>query len=384
MLWVIFALLTGAAVFAVLWPLSRTPAAPEPGELDVAFYKAQAAEIERDKARGVISDAEADLARNEAARRLMAAKTRERPLETSPSTFAPRAVALGVMAFIPLATLGLYYRVGQPNLPDEPLEARLKETSPGKMDMATAIVRIEQHLVADPNDLRGWEVIAPIYMRLGRSDDAQRAYASILRLKGPSGDAWAGLGEAQVAGASGMVTADAKASFERAITLDASSPRAAFYLGLAAEQDGDKPKALTLWRKLVAESPPNAPWLPLVQNHIASASGAAPPDATAQVASAQEPSANGPPAGPMAAAVAAMPGDQQQAMIHRMVDGLADRLKSNGNDIDGWLRLVRAYRVLDEQDKAKVALDDARRNFAADPNAKKRLDALAHELGLES
>ncbi len=385
MLWVTFALLTGAAVFAVLWPLSRTPSVPDTGELDVAFYKAQAAEIERDKSRGVISDAEAEVARNEAARRLMAANARERAMKMSPTQFAPRAVALGAMLFIPLVTLGVYTKVGQPNLPDEPLETRLK-ASPGKMDMATAIARIEQHLVADPNDLRGWQVIAPIYMRLGRSDDAERAYANILRLQGPSGGTYSGLGEAQVAGASGMVTADAKASFEHAIALDPKSPRAAFYLGLAAEQDGDKPKALTLWRKLVAESPQNAPWLPLVQNHIASASGAAASDAAApETASTQgAPDAGGPPGGPMAAAVAAMPKDQQQAMIHRMVDRLADKLKSNGNDIDGWLRLVRAYRVLDEQDKAKVALDDARRNFAADADATKRLDTLAHELGLES
>ena len=86
----------------------------------------------------------------------------------------------------------------------------------------------------------------------------------------------------------------------------------------------------------------------------------------------------------MAAAVAAMPADQQQQMIHGMVDRLARRLKTNGGDIEGWLRLVRAYGVLQEQDKAKSALADARRNFASDDGAKKRLDELAHELGLES
>ena len=86
----------------------------------------------------------------------------------------------------------------------------------------------------------------------------------------------------------------------------------------------------------------------------------------------------------MAAAVAAMPAGQQQQMIHGMVDRLADRLKTNGDDLEGWLRLVRAYGVLQEQDKARMALADARRNFAADDGAKKRLDALAHELGLES
>ena len=374
MLWIVFALLTGLAVFAVLWPLSRPPATTDARELDVSFYKAQTDEIGRDVSRGVIDDVEAEVARNEAARRLMAASQRvPRDVRTS-SPSVTRSVALGTMLFVPALTLGLYHHVGKPNLPDEPLEARLK-AAPSKMDMPTAIARIEQHLMQEPNDVKGWTVIAPIYVRLGRIDDARRAYANILRIKGPDADAFAGLGEAQIYAASGTVTADAKASFERAVALDPKSPRAGYYLGLAAEQDGDKAKALAIWRKLVTNSPPQAPWLPTVNSHIASLSGETPPP------DAVEPPGDG--TAKMAQAVAAMPKDQQQAMIHRMVDGLADRLKANGNDIDGWLRLVRAYRVLDEQGKAKDALGDARRNFAADADAKKRLDDLAHELGLE-
>ena len=120
-------------------------------------------------------------------------------------------------------------------------------------------------------------------------------------------------------------------------------------------------------------SPPGAPWLPSVQARLAAATGQPePPSGTADSGPAK-----------MAAAVAAMPADQQRATIHRMVDGLAERLKSNGADIEGWLRLVRAYRVLDEQEKAAVALADARRNFASDPTATKRLDDLAQELGLK-
>ena len=374
MLWIVFALLTGLAIFAVLWPLSRAPATTDARELDVSFYKAQTEEIGRDVSRGVIGADEAEVARNEAARRLMAAAQRAPRDVRASSRVVTRAVALGTMLFVPALTLSLYHYVGKPNLPDEPLEARLK-AAPAKMDMPTAIARIEQHLAQDPDDVKGWTVIAPIYVRLGRIDDAQRAYANILRIKGPDADAYAGLGEARIYAASGTVTADAKKSFEQAIALDPRSPRAAYYLGLAAEQDGDKSKALGIWRKLVADSPPQAPWLPTIKTHIASVSGEAPPPESA------EPAADG--TAKMARAVAAMPKDQQQAMIHRMVDGLADKLKTNGNDIDGWLRLVRAYRVLDEQGKAKVALGDARRNFAADADAQKRLDALARELGLE-
>lgn len=372
MLWIIFALLIGAAVFSVLWPLSRAPARLDPRELDVAFYKAQTTEIERDSARGVIGADEAEVARTEAARRLVSASQRPVSETTRGSPWAIRIVALGSLVFVPVAALTLYWQIGAPNLPDEPLQARL-DAAPSQMDFATAIAKIEQHLVKTPDDGRGWAILAPIYARLRRYDDAERAFTNALRLLGPSGDRYAALGEVEVfASGSNLVTADAKKAFEQAVKLEPKSPRAGFYLGLAAEQDGDKPKAVAIWRQLVADSPPDAPWLPTVRNHIAAANGEEPP-----------PMASGGPTGPMAAAVAAMPMDQQQAMIHRMVDGLALRLKTNGNDIDGWLRLVRAYRVLNEGDKAKVALTDARRTFASDPTATKRLEDLAHELGLE-
>lgn len=388
MVWVIFAVLTGAAVFAVLWPLSRRPATSDGRELDVAFYRAQADEIARDEARGVIGHREAEIARNEAGRRLLAAShDKNRDIRGS-SQRAVRVVALGALVFVPALTIALYLHVGAPNMPDDPLTARLN-ADPKTMDMATMIAKIERNVAKDPNDGRGWAILAMVYSRLGRFDDAAAAFKNEIRVLGPSSDRYAGLGEAQMEAADNVVTADARHSFDEAVKLDPRSPRANYYLGVAALEDGDKPKALGIFQKIVAESRPDAPWLPLVNDKIAVITGepttAASPTATAE-GSGSPPGegqvAKPPPA--LAAAVAALPNDQQQAMIHRMVDGLASRLKSNGNDIDGWLRLVRAYRVLDESDRAKVALADARRNFAADPAATKRLDTLAHELGLES
>ena len=246
-----------------------------------------------------------------------------------------------------------------------------------QMDMATAIAKIERHLVKDPDDGRGWSVIAPIYTRLGRPDDAARAYKNEIRILGPTSDRYAALGEVRVLASDNLVTPDAKADFEKAVAIDPKSPRGNFYLGLAAQQNGDAKQAVAIWTKLVDQSPPDAPWLTTVRNHIAEASGAPPAAAPSPTVA-----SDGPPRGKMADAIAAMPGAQQQAMIHRMVDGLADRLHANGNDIEGWLRLVRAYRVLDEQDKARLALGDARHQFAGDPTATKRLDDLAQELGL--
>jgi cytochrome c-type biogenesis protein CcmH len=378
-IWIIFALLTGAAVFSVLWPLSRTPKAQDPRELDVAFYQAQTTEIERDASRGLIGAEEAGNAKTEAARRLMAAAQRDSGPDEHSSPWAARLVSLAVLVFVPVMALTLYGKIGQPALRDQPLEARLNGPA-ANMDLATAVAKIERHLAEAPNDGRGYEVLAPTYMNMGRPDDAVRAFAKVIELLGPSAERYAGLGEAQVYAGGGVVTAEAKHAFEQALALDAKAPRGLFYLGLAAQQDGDKEKALELWQKLVAVSPPGAPWLPTVKTRIASLSGAAPPENSGPGAQGESERGG---QEKMAAAIQSMPGDERQAMIHRMVDGLAERLKGNGADLEGWLRLVRAYQVLNEPDKARDALAGARRNFAADAGAKKRLDDLAHELGLE-
>lgn len=368
MLWAIFALLAGGAVFTVLWPLSRAPRTTDARDLDVAFYRAQTAEIDRDRARGLIAEGEAEAARTEAARRLVAAGQQKGGPAVTRSPWPVRVTALTVLVLVPVGAMALYWRIGMPYMPDQPLQARLS-APPDRLDFAAAIAKIEQHLAKEPGDGRGWAVLAPIYLRQQRYADAARAFDYMIKTLGPSSERYAALAEAQTFAADGIVTAEARKNFAEAQKLDAKSPRAAYYLGLAAEQSGDKAGALASWRKLVAESAADAPWLPMVKARIAAAEGT--------------PMTNGAPESKLAEAVAKMAPDQQQAMIHRMVDGLAARLKDNGSDIDGWLRLVRAYTVLKEADKAQAALADAKRNFAGDAAANKRLDDLAQELGLK-
>jgi cytochrome c-type biogenesis protein CcmH len=71
----------------------------------------------------------------------------------------------------------------------------------------------------------------------------------------------------------------------------------------------------------------------------------------------------------------------QEAMIRGMVERLAGRLKENGADLDGWLRLIRSYGVLNEPGKAQAAVASARAQFASDPEALKKIDAMAGEAG---
>lgn len=376
MLWVAFALLTGAAVLSVVWPLARTPRGLSRSAIDVAFYKSQIAEIERDAADGLVGSADIEGAKAEAARRLLAAA--KAPVEPSAATAGNNAsfAAIAAFIFVPGLTLALYGAIGHPNLADLPLAARLQET-PARMDLLAAVAKIEEHLAQNPQDGRGYEVLAPVYMRMGRYDDAARAYAIALRLNGDTPERQALYGEALVAAANGQVTPEAKAAFETATAKDPASPRPRFYLGLAAAQAGDNANARDIWEKLLAQSPPDAPWAASLRENLATLSGAREP-------SRPERASSGPGANPaLAAKIADMSGADQASAIHGMVDKLAARLAQNGQDVEGWLRLVRAYAVLKESDKARSALTDARRSLAGDAAATGRIDALARELGLE-
>ena len=108
-------------------------------------------------------------------------------------------------------------------------------------------------------------MIAPIYLRLGRFDDAVKARRNALRLNGETAERQTELGEALVAAANGVVTAEAKAAFERAVALDPSDVKARYFLGLAAEQDGDREQAVAIWRAMLAGAPPDAPWVEFVR-----------------------------------------------------------------------------------------------------------------------
>lgn len=365
MLWLIFAVFTAIAVISVLWPLARAPRATARGELDIALYNAQLAEIERDEAQALVAPEDAQAAKAQAARRLMA--TVDTAIGRSPATSSARIrlASLAVLIFVPALALGLYTTIGRPELPDAPLAARL-ENPPARMDFAAAIAKIEAHLAQHPDDGRGYEVLAPVYLRMGRPDDAARAARAALRLLGETPERLILYGEALVSASHGIVTPEAKRSFEAAVEKAPLAEKPRFFLGLAAEQAGDKAGTAELWGKLVADAPADAPWVPVLRERIAALDGVA------------EPRKN-----ELATKIEALPDADRMSAIRTMVDGLAARLAQNGQDLEGWLRLVRSYTVLHEPGKARSAVNDAKRNLASDPGAIGRIDALARELGLE-
>jgi cytochrome c-type biogenesis protein CcmH len=365
-LWFPLALMTAAAVFMVLWPLGRARLATASGG-DLAVYRDQMRELERDRSAGLIGSAEADAARVEISRRLLAAADAQG--QAPAASFAPwrrRFIAVAALIALPFGAVALYLALGFPGLPDQPLAARA--VGPENRSIAALVAQVEDRLERNPQDGRGWEVLAPVYMRLGRFDDAVKARRNAVRLLGASPTREADLGEALVAAANGVVTAEAKAAFDRALALDARDPRAKFFAGLAAQQDGKDAEAAAIWRDLLAHAPADAPWANMVRQSLARLENAKP-----------QPAAPGPSDADVAAAADMSPQARLQ-MVRSMVERLAERLARDGSDLDGWARLVRAYLVLGEHERARGAAADARRALAGDPDKLRRLDAALADL----
>ncbi len=277
LIWILFAAMTGVMALALLLPLARRrPAVAGTGE-DVAFYRAQLAEIDRDVALGVLPAAEAEAARIEASRRLLRAAQAQPGMapEGEGGLRRRRAASALVLSMVPLMSVAFYGAVGSPHLPDQPLQARLA-TDPARLDLAAAVARIEAHLLANPDDGRGWDVIAPIYLRMGRYDDAARAFGEGARLHGESPRRVADRAEALTLAKGGVVPEEARTLFQSVLAGPAQAEdgtaraKARYFLALALEQDGDRAAALSAYESLLVDTPADAPWRARVADRIAS------------------------------------------------------------------------------------------------------------------
>jgi cytochrome c-type biogenesis protein CcmH len=375
-LWLILAAMTATAVLAVLWPLRR-PAKIYHSGGSIAVYRDQLSEIDRDAATGLIGVAEAESARVEISRRLLAASRADESASLVDDRTAPswgqRAVTVASLLVLLLGAGALYLSIGSPGIVSAP-PAR-SDISAEHRSIERMVAQVEAYLNVHPDDGRGWEVLAPIYMRYGRYDAAADAWRNALRLLGETAERQANFGEALVIAANDVVGPEARAAFERALSLEPDNASAQFYLGLAAEQSGRIEDAAKMWRHLIGKAPSDAHWAGFVRDALARVEGKS--SENKSVAAAK----SGPTAEDMEAASRLSP-DQQSAMVRGMVDRLAERLKTDGSDLDGWIRLVRAYQVLGETEKARAAVADARRALAGDADKMRQLDRTLKGLGV--
>ena len=354
-LWIIFAIMTAIAAVAVLRPFWRARPSPTASSPDLEIYKQQLQEIEDETARGVLGGAEANAARVEVSRRILAAAEAR---SSAPQAARRAAVAPYVMtALLPVIALSLYMLYGSPNIPAQPFAAHL----PSDHDSIEMLVaRVEERLERHPEDGMGWSVIAPVYMRLSRYADAAEAYRNAIKLLGESAERSVNLGEALALANQGIVDSEARAAFDKALSLDSNNAKARFWSAIGEEQAGRPKEALAIYQKLLERELPDHVQKVVRERMALLEGGPARTDA--------------PQAGR----------EIDSAQINQMVSGLAERLKKDGSDLKGWLMLVRAYTVLGRTDDALSALKQARGQFMGNNEALGEIDALAKSLGLPS
>ena len=323
------------------------------------------------RARGLIGPGEAGQARAEIARRIIKADRQIEDAGTAGWGAGSRALCSAAVLAVPLVSWGIYGWLGSPDLPSQPLSARLAG-NPADSTVEELVARAEAHLAANPSDSRGWDVLAPIYLRLGRFPEAVNAFSSAIRLDGSTAARETGLGEAIAGAAGGVVTADSRAAFQRALELQ-PSPTASFFLATALAQEGRIGEAVAAWQKMLAGLPADSPWRGAAEQAIA--------EGRQRLASA------GPDAGPdrqdMEAA-AGMADADRNAMIEAMVTGLDERLRENPRDLEGWFRLVRSYVVLGRTDDAKDAVRRASEALGKESEEAKRLAEFSATLGISA
>jgi cytochrome c-type biogenesis protein CcmH len=388
--WIAAVALTAFAVAAVLLPMVRRGKATDAGAAayDQEVYKAQLAELERDVEQGTLSPAEAEASRVEISRRLLAADRAAETQDTSQGAGGGKSALIAIALFVPVFAIGLYAIHGAPALPGQPFAERKDPEGPANLQ--SMIQRLARQLEENPDNVEGWGLLARSYMATGHFDKAAKAFEKALGLDAGNVNLRSAYGEALFLKAGEVVTPAALAAFKSVLEKAPKEPRARYYIAMADLQAGKAKQAFAEFKAIVDEAPPGAPYLPTVvaqANKIAERIGAeklpepAPPAAVAGMPPNHPPTnpPTGAPGRPGGAAPESAPGtaptrgptreqmeaaaqmtpEQRMEMIKGMVQGLSERLKDQPNDLNGWMRLANAYRVLNEPQKRADALAQA-------------------------
>jgi cytochrome c-type biogenesis protein CcmH len=357
-----------------------------PAASDMAVYRDQLKEVDRDLARGVLSDAEAEAVRTEVSRRLLEADRRAGAAAAgTDGRVWPAAVA--VVAVVLAGSFLLYSDIGAPGVADLPMKERLAsldaaararpsqaeaeerarpflpnapEPDPNFTDL---MERLRAALADRPDDTQGLTLLAENEARLGNYTAAREAQERLIAAKGddaPLDDSVALL-DLMVFAAGGFVSPEAEAVLAGILDRDPRNETALYYAGLLYSQNGRPDRAFPVWRRLLETSAPDAPWVPVIRAEIANLAAAAGVDYA-------PPEQRGPSAADVAAAQEMSPEDRQE-MIRGMVEGLSDRLATDGGPPEDWARLITALGVLGQGDRARAIADEAGQVFADSPDA---------------
>jgi cytochrome c-type biogenesis protein CcmH len=265
-IWFAMLLLTLAALITVLPPLLKGAKPIAASDSDLAVYRDQLKEVDVDQVRGLISAAEADAARIEIKRRILALAPSGTPARETPR--GAKVLALVVAVAVIGGSVGMYLMLGRPDLQAQPYDAgRAQQAADDDMlrQIDSMVERLAERLKQQPNDAEGWRMLGWSYVQLGRIDEGVEALKRAVALNAESGALRSLLGEALFRQAGGKVTPEALAAFEEAVKRDAKDPRARFYIGLGQLQAGKDREALATWVAIIRDGPPDAEWLPAIR-----------------------------------------------------------------------------------------------------------------------
>ncbi len=368
-------LLSIVMLAAVFWPLLRgVSAVPDQEQADLAVYRDQLKELDRDIARGMLAPQEAAAARLEIQRRILAPPRGSATVAKASAN--PRA-AIALAVVVVASSGGLYARFGAPSLPDQPAAARIVPPSGDQkaphISMESAAAALQAKLKEDPKNAERWLLYARTSAELRRWPAAIDAYQHVMALEPDQADIISAYAEMLVMSSDGMVTPAAREAFVKTVQLDPKEQVARFYLALADLQAGEPKLAIDGWMKLAGDAEDGSELRTEIVRRIADTAKMAgipapvpPPPAPA----APKPTADaaGSPDAAAMTAAANMTPEQRQAMIGGMVSQLAAKLEANPADTEGWLKLGRAYLVMNDPDKSADAFDRAAKLKPTDTN----------------
>lgn len=362
--WITVAALAAAVTYVVTRPLfAHVESEKVPAAADFAVYKDQLAEIDADVARGLVTETEADGARNEVSRRLLRSAEAAKALDgAAAGTGIAGTVHFAASVGIPLASVLLYLAFGQPGLPGRPLTERLA-AAPENAATGDLVAKVEARLREHPEDGRGWDVIAPVYSAQGRFADAAQAYAKAAQILGETPKRLEGFAISDIRAADGVVTAAARKALARSLELEPARSEPRIWLALAKEQEGKIDEAIADYRAIIAAGPQDASWRKSIEARLAALEKNG-TKGTGESLSGMD--------------------SEMRAKVEEMVSGLAEKLKANGNDLEGWLKLMRSYKVMGRDKEAADAASAARKALAGNAAALGEIDAAAKSLGIGS
>ncbi|WP_068112504.1 c-type cytochrome biogenesis protein CcmI [Tropicimonas marinistellae] len=406
--WIISGLAALLAALLIGWPLMRPQngGAQSVNDTDIQIYRDQLRSIDKDLARGVVSTDEADRLRTEIKRRILDAdKARGDAIGRAPRGVTVAAAVIAGLAVIAGSYL-VYDRIGAPGYADMPLKKRLadaeaaREARPSQAELEAAMpaapqpdvdpeyaALIEKLRVAveeNPDELEGWVLLARNEAGLGNLPAAHVAQARVIELKGESATSqdYSTYAAMLVQAAGGRISAEADNAIAGALDRDPHSPLARYFAGLMHLQTDRPDLTFQFWEPLVGESPPDAPWMPIIRARLESVAALAGINYTLP-ASQVMPDPHGNPTADDIAAAADMSPEERQAFIQNMVDQLGQRMAEEGGPPSDWAKLIRAHGILGNTDRAAAIWAEAQQRFT-DPETLAPIRDAAVRAGVES